>query len=68
MTTTSLADPAAPGDLLRQVAGDLARDGLDVSPPGDGEGRLAIAGLEAEAVMRATPLLCVARAGRAGHG
>jgi hypothetical protein len=43
VTTTSLADPAAPGDLLRLVADGLAGAGLDVSPPGDGEGRLAIA-------------------------
>ena len=43
MTTTCLADPAAPGGLLRLVADGLTGAGLDVSAPGDGEGRLAIA-------------------------
>lgn len=43
MTTTCLADPTAPGELLRLVADGLAGAGLDVRAPGDGEGRLAIA-------------------------
>ena len=43
MTTTCLAAPAAPGELLRLVADGLAGAGLDVSPPADGEGRLEIA-------------------------
>ncbi len=43
MTTTCLADPAAPGELLRLVADGLAGAGLDVRAPGDGEGRLDIA-------------------------
>jgi hypothetical protein len=43
VTTTCLADPAAPGELLRLVADGLAGAGLDVRAPGDGEGRLDIA-------------------------
>jgi hypothetical protein len=43
VTTTSLADRAAPGELLRLVAERLAGSGLNVRPPGDGEGRLDIA-------------------------
>ena len=43
MTATCLADRAAPGGLLRLVADGLTGAGLDVSAPGDGEGRLAIA-------------------------
>ena len=44
MTTTCLADRTAPGELLRLVADGLAGAGLDVRPPGDGEGcRLDIA-------------------------
>ena len=43
MTTTSLADRAAPGELLRLVADGLTGAGLDVRAPGDGEGRLDIA-------------------------
>jgi len=43
VTTTCLAAPAAPGELLRLVADGLAGAGLDVSPPADGEGRLEIA-------------------------
>ena len=44
MTTTCLADPAAPGELLRLVADGLTGAGLEVRPPGDGEGcRLDIA-------------------------
>jgi hypothetical protein len=43
VTTTCLAAPTAPGGLLRLVADGLAGAGFDVSPPGDGEGRLDIA-------------------------
>jgi hypothetical protein len=43
VTTTTLAAPAAPGELLRLVADGLTGAGLDVSPPTDGEGRLDIA-------------------------
>lgn len=43
MTTTCLADRAAPGELLRLVADGLTDAGLDVRAPGDGEGRLDIA-------------------------
>jgi len=43
VTTTSLADPAAPDELLRLVADGLTGAGLDVRPPADGEGRLDIA-------------------------
>jgi hypothetical protein len=43
VTTTCLAAPAAPGELLRLVADGLAGAGLDVSPPADREGRLEIA-------------------------
>ena len=44
MTTTSLADCAAPGELLRLVADGLAAAGLDVRPPADADGcRLDIA-------------------------
>jgi hypothetical protein len=44
VTTTSLADHAAPGGMLRLVADGLADAGLDVSAPGDEEGcRLDIA-------------------------
>ena len=44
MTTTCLADPAAPGELLRLVADGLTGAGLEVRPPGGGEGcRLDIA-------------------------
>jgi hypothetical protein len=42
--TTTLADPAAPGELLRLVADGLAGAGLDVRPPADADGcRLDIA-------------------------
>ena len=44
MTTACLADPAAPGELLRLVADGLTGAGLEVRPPGGGEGcRLDIA-------------------------
>jgi len=44
VTTTSLADCAAPGDLLCLVADGLAEAGLDVRPPSDADGcRLDIA-------------------------
>ncbi len=43
MTTTSLVDRIAPGELLRLVADGLAGAGLDVRPPADGDGRLDIA-------------------------
>ncbi len=38
MNTTCLADPTAPGELLRLVADGLARAGLDVRPPADPDG------------------------------
>lgn len=41
--TTTLADRAAPGELLRLLADGLTGAGLDVRPPADGEGRLDIA-------------------------
>lgn len=41
--TTTLADRGAPGELLRLVADGLTCAGLDVRPPADGEGRVAIA-------------------------
>jgi hypothetical protein len=44
VTTSCLADRAAPGELLRLVADGLTGAGLEVRPPGDGEGcRLDIA-------------------------
>ena len=44
MTTTSLADPAAPGELLRLVMDGLTGAGLDVRPPDGGDScRLDIA-------------------------
>ena len=43
MTTTSLADRIAPGELLHLVADGLTDAGLVVRDPGDGEGRLDIA-------------------------
>ena len=38
MTTTCIADRAAPGELLRLVADGLTEAGLDVRAPGDEEG------------------------------
>ena len=43
MTTTSLADRIAPGELLHLVADGLTDAGLDIRPPADGDGRLDIA-------------------------
>jgi hypothetical protein len=43
VTTTSLADRIAPGELLHLVADGLTDAGLVVRDPGDGEGRLDIA-------------------------
>jgi hypothetical protein len=43
VNTTCLLDRTATGGLLRLVADGLAGAGLDVRPPGDGEGRLDIA-------------------------
>lgn len=44
MITTCLAGgPAVPGELLRLIMDGLTVVGLDVRPPGDGEGRLDIA-------------------------
>ncbi len=44
MTTTCIADRAAPGEVLRLVADGLTEAGLDVRAPGDEEGyRLDIA-------------------------
>ena len=41
--TATLADRTAPDELLRLVMDGLTCAGLDVRPPGDGEGRLDIA-------------------------